>query len=106
MWSGAKPVDRENFRTGGKILTGIAEDKSPEVSPKNIVSKHVTESVQNLIGNVRCGVRKRARVVAKATSITKRRKKIERARAINRDFFLFTSVTRHHVRCRSRVSQQ
>jgi hypothetical protein len=52
----AKAVGRETLRIGGKILIYIA-DKSPEVSPKYIVSKHVTESVQNLIGNyTRCAV--------------------------------------------------
>ena len=48
------------LRSGGKILTDIAENRSPEVSPKDIVSKHVTQSVQNLIGNLRGGGRKRA----------------------------------------------
>jgi len=31
---------RETLRTGGKILTDIAENKSPEVCPKDIVSTH------------------------------------------------------------------
>ena len=48
--------------TGGKILTDIAENKSPQLSPKDIVSKHVTKSVQILIGNLRGGGRKRAEV--------------------------------------------
>jgi len=34
------------LRTRGIILTDIAENKSPEVSPNYIVSKHVTESVK------------------------------------------------------------
>ena len=41
----------ETLRSRGKILTDIAQNKSPEVSPKDIVSNHVTASVQNLIGN-------------------------------------------------------
>jgi len=56
-----KAVDRETLGTGGKILTDIAENKSPELSPKDIVSTHVTESVQNIIRNLRGGGRKRAR---------------------------------------------
>jgi hypothetical protein len=44
---------QETLRTGGKILTDIAENRSPELSPKVIVSKHVTESVHNLIINLR-----------------------------------------------------
>jgi len=40
MWRGAKTMCRETLRTGGKILTDIAENKSPEVCPKDIVSTH------------------------------------------------------------------
>ena len=73
-------MGRETLRTRGKILTYIVDNKTPEFSHKDIVSKHVTESVQNLIGNRRgCG-RKRARGV---TSVTKR--KAKRARVIKRD---------------------
>jgi len=77
-------VGRETLRTVGKILTYIAENKLPEVSPKDIVSKHVTESVQTLIGNLLGGWRKRARVFA---SVTKRRKNAKRARVMKRDIF-------------------
>ena len=49
MWRRDKAVGHKMLRTGGKILTDIAEIKSPEVSPKDIMSRHVTESVQNLI---------------------------------------------------------
>ena len=48
-----------------------------ELSPKDIVSKHVTESVQNLLGNLRGGGRKRAGGVS--------RKKAKRAGVIKRD---------------------
>ena len=41
----AKAVGRETLRTGGKTVTQIAEKKSPEVFPKYIAFKHVTESV-------------------------------------------------------------
>jgi hypothetical protein len=85
LWRGAKVVGRETLRTGGKILTDIALNKSLELSPKDIVSKHVNESVQNLIGILRGDVgRKRARGVS---SVTKKRKKAKRARVINRDIF-------------------
>ena len=95
---------RETLSTGGKILTDIAVNKSPEVSPKVIVSKHVTETVQNLIGNLRGGVRKRDRRV---TSVTLKRKKAKRARVVKRDIFSrFTSVTRLNIRCRGRVCQR
>jgi hypothetical protein len=97
-------VGRETLRTGGKILKDIVENKSPEVNTKDIVTKHVTESVQNLIGNLRGGGPKRARGF---TTVTKKRKKAKQARVIKRDTFsLFTSVTRNHVRCRGNVSKK
>jgi len=81
MWREAKAVGRETLRTGGKILTDIAENRSPELSPKDIVFKHVTESLQNLIGNLRGGGRKRARGVSSDI----KRKKAKRTRVIKRD---------------------
>jgi hypothetical protein len=57
LWRGAKAVGRETLRKGGKILSDIAENRSPELSTKDIVSKHVSESVQNLTGNLRGGGR-------------------------------------------------
>ena len=66
------------------MLTDIAENKSPESSTKDIVYKHVTDSVQNLIGNLRGGGRKLARGVS---SVTKKRKNAKRARLIKRDIF-------------------
>jgi len=77
LWRGAKAVGHETLRTGGNILTDIAENKSPELSPKDIVSSHVTETVQNLISNLRGGGGKRARGIS--------RKKAKRARVIKRD---------------------
>ena len=58
LWSGAKAVGRETLRTGGKILTDIAE-KSPEVRPRDIVSMHVNESAQKLMNKLRGRVPKR-----------------------------------------------
>ena len=72
----------ETLRTGGKFLTDIAENRLHELSPKDIVCKHVTDSVQNLIGNLRGGGRKRARGVL---SLTKKRNKAKRARVIKID---------------------
>ena len=82
LWLGYKAVGRETLRTGGKILTDIAENKSPEVRPRGIVSKHVTESVQNLISNLRGGGSKLARGV---TSVTKKSMRSKRARVIKTD---------------------
>ena len=59
------------MRTAGRILADIAEKKSPELNTKDIVSKYATESVQNLIGNLRGGGRNRSSGVS---SETKKRK--------------------------------
>jgi len=54
LWSGAKAVGRETLRTGAKILTDIAERKPTDaMTAGDIVSKHVTESAQNLIRGLR-----------------------------------------------------
>jgi len=102
MWRGAKAVGSERLRNGGKIVTDISENKSTDVSPKNIVSKHVNVSVQILIGKLRGRGRKRARAVA---SVTKKMKKSKRARVMKRDISRFTSVTCHQVRYRGRGRQ-
>jgi hypothetical protein len=44
---GAKILGRETLRTGGKILTDIAEN--PQTKTRDFVSKHVSESAQNSI---------------------------------------------------------
>jgi hypothetical protein len=88
LWSGAKAVGRETLRTGGKILSDIAENKSPDVSAGDIVTKHVTESAQNLIGKLRGRGRKRPSSSSSASK--KKRKKpavAKRARVIKRDIF-------------------
>jgi len=53
-WSGAKAVGREKLRTGGKILTDIAERSPTDTATAgDIVSKHMTESAKNLIRKMR-----------------------------------------------------
>ena len=47
-----KALGRETSGTGGDILTDIARS-SPDQNPRDIVSKHVTESTQNLIAKLR-----------------------------------------------------
>ena len=47
-------MGRETLRTVGKILTDIAESKTPDTSVGNIVYEHVTESARNLIIILRC----------------------------------------------------
>jgi len=58
-------VARETLHTGGKILTDIAERSPTETTTAvDIVSKHMTESAQNLINKLRGLGRKRAREAA------------------------------------------
>jgi hypothetical protein len=54
LWSGAKSLEQDSLRTGGRILSDIA-DKSPDVSAGDIVSKHVSESTQNFVWKLRGG---------------------------------------------------
>jgi len=55
-------------RKGGKIITDIEKNKSPELTAEDIISKHVgdavTESTRQLIGKLRGRGLKRARRVA------------------------------------------
>ena len=55
-------------RTGGKIITDIAKNKSPDVTVEDIISKHVsdavTESTRQLISKLRGRGLKRTRRVA------------------------------------------
>ena len=40
------------MRTGGKILTDLAQNTNSDVTPSVIVSKHLSESTENLIGKI------------------------------------------------------
>jgi len=74
-------VDRETLRTGGENLTDIMENKSPDVSRKDIESKHVNESVQNLICTLRVRGRKRVKHGVKYQGF----KTVRRAQLIKQD---------------------
>ena len=53
LLSGAKALGRETVPTDGKILTDIAAPQSTgDVIASDIVSKHVTESAQNLLSRL------------------------------------------------------
>jgi hypothetical protein len=91
LWSGAKSVERQTFkalgrealRTGGKILQDIAEN--PQVSSHDIISKHVSESTQNIVKKLRGagrGTRKRKREHS-----ANNKRKSKRAKTTIRDIF-------------------
>jgi len=53
FWSGDIALGRETLRTGGNILSDIAENKATTTfEGRNIVSKHLIESRQNLINKL------------------------------------------------------
>ena len=65
LWSSDKIVGRETLRTGGKILTDMA-DKSAGTPAGDIVAKHARE----LIGKLKGGGRKRKAKTATAAAAT------------------------------------
>jgi hypothetical protein len=79
LWSIVKAVGRETLRTGGKILTDIADT---DTRPSDIIAKHVGESAQNLIQKLRGRGRKRS-----APLRIPSKKKVEKIRLIKRDIF-------------------
>jgi hypothetical protein len=92
FWSGAKFLGRETFkalgretlRTGCKIMTDIADN--PQTSVHDVVSKHLSETTQNVLQKLRGGggrKRKRApsrrrpprKVTGKRARVTKPKRK-------------------------------
>jgi len=84
LWSGAKVVGRETLRTGGKVLQDIAENRSPDVSTRDIVSKHLGEATKNLIGKLRGKGRKRKRQSSRSPS---KKRRMKAKFGIKRDIF-------------------
>jgi len=85
-----KALGREALRTGGKILTDIADN--PQTGIKEIISKHVQSTVQNLGSKMTGRGRKRkrrstsrvARKSKKPKRTTKKKKKPTRKRGVTR----------------------
>jgi sulfite exporter TauE/SafE len=55
LWGGVKAMRRETLSTGGIIMSDIAVNTLPEVTPCDIVAKSLGKSVQNLIQKLREG---------------------------------------------------
>jgi hypothetical protein len=92
--SGAKSLGREALRTGAKIMNDIADD--PHTNVRDVVSKHLSATKQNLLRKLRGGGRKRKRaptLTAKRArdAKTKRKRnassKRKASKAIKRDIF-------------------
>ena len=87
LWTGVKAVGRETMRTGGKILSDLADNTSTGVKPRHIIAKHVSDSAQNLIQKLRGKGRKRAATL-KARGIPPEKKKKKKAgKTTKRDIF-------------------
>jgi transposase-like protein len=71
-----KALGREALRTGGKFLTDIAE--TPQAAIRDINSKHVSDSTQNIVKKLRVGGRKRKRASSAPRNV-KRKRRIKRA---------------------------
>ena len=93
FWSGAKSIGREALRTGGKILSDIAEN--PQAQTRDIISRHVSDLPQNIIKKLSGGGRKRKRAASSAPKSkrkrvvpSRKRKNAPRAsQTIKRDIF-------------------
>jgi len=62
LWSSAKYLGRKALRTGGKIMTEIADNPS---QTGHILSQHATETTQNIIKKLRGGDHKRKRAASR-----------------------------------------
>ena len=96
LWSGAKSIGketlkalgREALRTGTNIIRDIAEN--PPTQTTDIISKHVTDSTQNIIKLHGSGARKLKRVTSGTARNAKRKNKTNRTKrrgTIKRDIF-------------------
>ena len=85
LWSGAKSIGKETLKalgrealcTGTNIIRDIAEN--PPTQTTDIISKHVSDSTQNIIHKLRgSGARKRKRATSVTGRNAKRKKKAKR----------------------------
>jgi hypothetical protein len=64
LWSAGKAIEQEALRAGGNILTDIAENKSPDVSALDMVSRNMTASSQNLVQKLRGGGKRKRKAAS------------------------------------------
>ena len=74
IWSGAKTLGRKSVRTGRKILADSAQDTNSDITPRDIVSKHLSESIGKLLSG-RGRKWKRNINTARTNQETKKKKK-------------------------------
>ena len=68
-----KAVGRETLRTGGRILSNLADNTDGDVKPRHIIAKHVGDSAQTLIQNMRGKGRNRP-TLPRSMGLPKRKK--------------------------------
>jgi hypothetical protein len=82
-----KHWDRESVRRGGRILADLAQNTNSEVTPRDIVAKHLSQSVGKVLSG-RGRKRKRntniARTVRKTPTKTKKQKQKKKAQPVNK----------------------
>jgi len=69
-----KALGREALRTGGMILTDIAEN--PQTETKDIISRHVSDSTQKIINKLRGSGARKGKTALSATRNAKRKRKL------------------------------
>ena len=84
LWSGAKTLGRESVRTGGKILADLAQNTNSDVTPRNIVSKHLSESIGKVLSG-RGRKRKRRATTDTAQSVRKTTKTKKKTQPTNKE---------------------
>jgi len=88
LWSGAKTLGRESVRTGGRILADLAQNTNSDVTPRDIVAKHLSESVGKVLSGR--GRKRKRNVTTKKAQTGKRKttKKKQKTKTPNkRDIF-------------------
>ena len=87
LWSGARTLGRESVRTGGNILADLAQNTNSDVTPRDIVAKHLSESVGKVLSG-RGRKRKRNVTTTKAQTGKRKTAKKQKTKTPNkRDIF-------------------
>ena len=75
------------MRTGGKILADLAQNTNSDVTTRDIVSKHLSESIGNVLSGRGRKRKRKAATTTRTSRKTVHKKKKNAQRAIKRDIF-------------------
>ena len=97
LWSGVKAFGRETLRTGGRILSDLADNTAGDAKPRHIIAKHVGDSAQTLIQKLRDRGGKRSAALKSRGPPPKRRReprlrRLQKGTSLHR---VYHSVTDH-----------